>query len=156
SIKLGQINQIICPYKYKECFSLYDQQRRGRIEAQQLITVMRCLGSNPTPSEVCRHLLTHNIDRGGELDFSTFLTIMHRQLQQEAPQQEILQAMRMADKEQKGFITASELRAKLTGLGEKLTDEEVDELLKEAGVGADGRVHYEAFAKAVTRPSARR
>ncbi|KAM9352413.1 calmodulin-like protein 4 [Symphorus nematophorus] len=142
--------------EFKECFSLYDRQRKGKIEAQELITVMRCLGSNPTPSEVQRHLLSHSIDWGGELDFSTLLSIMHRQLQQEAPEEEILEAMRMADKEQKGFILASELRAKLTGLGEKLTDREVDELLKEAGVGADGRVHCEQFAKAVTRSSAKR
>ncbi|KAM3870220.1 calmodulin-like protein 4 [Diretmus argenteus] len=141
--------------EYKECFSLYDRQRRGRIEAQQLITVMRCLGSNPTPTEANRHLLTNSIDPSGELDFSTFLTIMHRQLHQEAPEQEILEAMSMADKEHKGFILASELRAKLTGLGEKLTDEEVDDLLKEAGVGGDGRVHCQQFAKAVTRRSAK-
>ncbi|CAI5668328.1 calmodulin-like protein 4 isoform X1 [Oreochromis niloticus] len=137
--------------EFKECFSLYDRQRKGKIEAKELITVMRCLGSSPTPSEVQRHLLSHNMDQEGELDFSTFLRIMHRQLQQEAPEQEILEAMRMADKEQKGFILASELRAKLTGLGEKLTDKEVDELLQEVGVGADGRVHCEQFAKAATR-----
>ncbi|XP_054476500.1 calmodulin-like protein 4 [Anoplopoma fimbria] len=142
--------------EFKECFSLYDRQQKGRIEARELITVMRCLGSNPTPSEVQRHLLSHSTGLGGELDFSTFLSVMHRQLQQEAPEEEILEAMRMADKEQKGFIMASELRAKLTGLGEKLTDREVDELLKEAGVGADGRVHCEQFAKAVTRCSAKR
>ncbi|XP_044048540.1 calmodulin-like protein 4 isoform X1 [Siniperca chuatsi] len=173
--------------EFKECFSLYDRQRKGKIEARELITVMRCLGSNPTPSEVQRHLLSHNIVSsfllqrstfivsihlgtlqmtgplklylpagwGGELDFSTFLSVMHRQLQQEVPEEEILEAMRMADKEQKGFIFASELRAKLTGLGEKLTEREVDELLKEAGVGADGRVHCEQFAKAVTRSYAK-
>uniref|UniRef100_A0A668RPQ8 EF-hand domain-containing protein n=1 Tax=Oreochromis aureus TaxID=47969 RepID=A0A668RPQ8_OREAU len=116
--------------EFKECFSLYDRQRKGKIEAKELITVMRCLGSSPTPSEVQRHLLSHNMDQEGELDFSTFLRIMHRQLQQEAPEQEILEAMRMADKEQKGFILASELRAKLTGLGEKLTDKEVSCRLK--------------------------
>ncbi|XP_047451285.1 calmodulin-like protein 4 [Mugil cephalus] len=138
--------------EFKECFSLYDRKRNGKIEAQDLITVMRCLGSNPTPSEVQRHLLSHSI--GGDLDFSTFLSIMHWQLQQEAPEVEILEAMRMADKEQKGFILASELRAKLTGLGEKLTDKEVDDLLKVAGVGADGRVYCEQFAKAVTRSTA--
>lgn len=46
---------------FKECFSLYDRQRKGKIEAQELITVMRCLGLNPTPAEVQRHLLSHNI-----------------------------------------------------------------------------------------------
>ncbi|KAI3371132.1 hypothetical protein L3Q82_023532 [Scortum barcoo] len=142
--------------EFKECFSLYDRRRKGKIEARELIMVMRCLGANPTPSEVQRHLLSHSIGWDGELDFSTLLSVMHRQLQQEAPEQEILEALRMADKEQKGFILASELRAKLTGLGEKLTDREVDELLKEAGVGPDGRVHCEQFAKAVTRSSAKR
>ncbi|XP_068459738.1 calmodulin-like protein 4 [Clinocottus analis] len=141
--------------EFKECFSLYDRQLKGKIEARELITVMRCLGSNPTPNEVQRHLLSHSTDVGGELDFSTFLSIMHRQLQQEAPEQEILEAMKMADKEQRGFLLSSELRAKLTGPGERLTEREVDELLKEAGVGADGRVHCEQFARAVTRSAKR-
>lgn len=45
-------------------------------------------------------------------------------MQQEDPKAEILEAMRMTDKHKKGYILASELRAKLTGLGEKLTDKE--------------------------------
>ena len=63
-------------------------------------------------------------EKKGELDFSTFLTMMHRQIQQEDPKAEILEAMRMTDKQKKGYILASELRAKLTKLGEKLTDKE--------------------------------
>lgn len=60
-------------------------------------------------------------DGSGALDFSTLLSIMHQQLQQEAPEEEILEALRTVDQEQRGFVPASELRAKLTGLGEKLT-----------------------------------
>lgn len=63
-------------------------------------------------------------DRDGELDFSTFLTIMHTQIKQEDPKKEILLAMLMADKEKKGYIMASELRSKLMKLGEKLTHKE--------------------------------
>lgn len=65
-----------------------------------------------------------SLDRNGELDFSTFLTIMHMQIKQEDPKKEILLAMLMADKEKKGYIMASELRSKLTKLGEKLTHKE--------------------------------
>lgn len=64
------------------------------------------------------------LDRNGELDFSTFLTIMHMQIKQEDPKKEILLAMLMADKEKKGYIMASELRSKLMKLGEKLTHKE--------------------------------
>uniref|UniRef100_A0A7M4DX47 Calmodulin like 4 n=1 Tax=Crocodylus porosus TaxID=8502 RepID=A0A7M4DX47_CROPO len=64
-------------------------------------------------------------DRRAELDFSTFLNIMYKQMQQEDPQQEIRTAMAMIDRQKKGFIPVSELRAKLTKMGEKLSEEEV-------------------------------
>jgi calmodulin len=35
----------------------------------------------------------------------------------------------------------------LTNIGEKLTDEEVDELLREADVSGDGKIKYEDFVK---------
>ncbi|XP_051984844.1 calmodulin-like protein 4 [Xyrauchen texanus] len=139
--------------EFKECFSLYDKKRKGKIDAKDLITVMRCLGTSPTYSEVDRHLQVHKIDKTGELDFSTFLTMIHRQMQQEDSKTEILQAMRMTDKHKKGYILDYELRAKLTGLGEKLTDKEVDDLFKEANVGPDGRIHYEEFTRMVTLPT---
>ncbi|XP_013374355.1 PREDICTED: calmodulin-like protein 4 isoform X1 [Chinchilla lanigera] len=111
--------------EYKECFSLYDKQQRGKIKATDLLVAMRCLGASPTPGEAEQHLQTHRIDRNGELDFSTFLTIMHTQIKQEDPRREILLAMLMADKEKKGYIMASELQSKLMSLGEKLTQKEV-------------------------------
>ncbi|XP_020838227.1 calmodulin-like protein 4 isoform X2 [Phascolarctos cinereus] len=92
-------------------------------------------------------------DRRAELDFSTFLTIMHKQMQQEAPQKEILLAMLMTDKEKKGYITAEELRPKLTRLGERLTDKEVDDLLREANIGPDGKVKYNEFIQMITLPA---
>ncbi|KAJ6662890.1 hypothetical protein lerEdw1_011094 [Lerista edwardsae] len=140
--------------EFKECFSLYDKKHKGKIKASDLITVMRCLRTSPTPGEVARHLQLHKVGSNAELDFSTFLSIMHRQRQQEDPENEILLAMLMADKEKTGFITVAELRAKLMNLGEKLTGEEVDNLLKEAKVGHNGRVRYEDLVRSITLPAA--
>lgn len=70
------------------------------------------------------YVLYLSSEKSGELDFSTFLTMMHRQMQQEDPEAEIFEAFRMTDKQKRGFIQASELRAKLTTLGEKLTNKE--------------------------------
>ncbi|CAL8361886.1 calmodulin-like protein 4a [Gadus morhua] len=142
----AQINE------FKECFSLYDKKQKGKIEAGELITVMRSLGTSPTFSEIDRHLQVHKIAKQGELDFSTFLTMMHRQMQQEDPKTEILEALKMADKQNKGYIQAAELRAKLTKLGEKLTNKEVDDLFKEANVKSNGTVNYEEFTRMMTLP----
>lgn len=40
-----------------------------------------------------------------------------------------------------------QLRHVMTNLGEKLTDEEVDEMIREADVDGDGQVNYEEFVK---------
>ncbi|XP_037011689.2 calmodulin-like protein 4 isoform X1 [Artibeus jamaicensis] len=138
--------------EYKECFSLYDKQQRGKIKATDLLVVMRCLGASPTPGEAQRHLQTHGIDKNGELEFSTFLTIMHTQIKQEDPKKEILLAMLMADKEKKGYIMASELRSKLTKLGEKLTHKEVDDLFREANIEPNGKVKYDEFIHKIATP----
>ncbi|XP_062998402.1 calmodulin-like protein 4 isoform X1 [Elgaria multicarinata webbii] len=140
--------------EFKECFSLYDKKQKGKIKASDLITVMRCLGTSPTPGEVTRHLQLHKVDVSAELDFSVFLTIIYRQMRQEDPRNEILLAMSMADKQKTGFITVAELRAKLMNLGEKLSREEVDNLLKDAEVGHNGIVKYEDLVQSITLPVA--
>ena len=47
------------------------------------------------------------------------------------------------DKDGNGYISASELRHVLTNLGEKLSEEEVDEMMKEADIDEDGQIKYE-------------
>ncbi|NWI40634.1 CALL4 protein, partial [Picathartes gymnocephalus] len=138
--------------EFKECFSLYDKKQKGKIKASELLAVMRSLGASPTPGEVQRHLQLHRIERSAELDFSTFLAVMHRQLQQERPEREILAALARLDPPGRGLIPAAELRAKLCNLGEKLSHEEVDDLLKEAEFGPNGTIKYKEFVHLLCLP----
>lgn len=55
--------------EFKECFSLYDKKQKGKIDAKDLMTVMRCLGTSPTIGETERHLQVHKIGRA-QLFFS--------------------------------------------------------------------------------------
>ena len=57
--------------------------------------------------------------------------------------EEIREYFRVFDKDGNGFISAAELRHVMTTLGEKLTDEEVDEMIREADINGDGQVNYE-------------
>ena len=79
----------------------------------------------------------------GTIDFPEFLTMMARKMKDTDSEEEIKEAFRVFDKDGNGFISAAELRHVMTNLGEKLTDEEVDEMIREADIDGDGQVNYE-------------
>jgi myosin light chain 6 len=62
--------------------------------------------------------------------------------------EDFIEGLKVFDKEGNGFINSAELRHVLTSLGEKLTDEEVDQLLQGAE-DSQGQVNYEDFVKMV-------
>ena len=86
-------------------------------------------------------------DGNGTIDFPEFLTLMARKMKDTDSEEEILEAFKVFDKDGNGFISAAELRHVMTNLGEKLTDEEVDEMIREADVDGDGQINYEEFVK---------
>ena len=51
------------------------------------------------------------------------------------------------DEDENGYICANELKYVMTTLGEKMTDEEVDEMIKAADADEDGQISYEEFVK---------
>ena len=104
---------------------------------------MRSLHQNPTEAEL-RDLIA-DVDRDGSntIDFPEFLSMMARKMKDTDSEEEILEAFKVFDKDGNGFISAAELRHIMTNLGEKLTDEEVDEMIREADIDGDGQVNYE-------------
>ena len=55
---------------------------------------------------------------------------------------QIREAFKVFDKEKKGYITHDQLRYVMTQLGEKLSDDEVDEMIEEVDLDGDGRIDY--------------
>jgi len=86
-----------------------------------------------------------------EVDYKSFLTILNRAdgFKPAGTPEEFIRGFQVFDKEGNGYIGAGELRYVLTQLGEKMTDEEVDELLKGVQIGADGNVNYESFVRTI-------
>ncbi|NXN20916.1 CALM protein, partial [Nycticryphes semicollaris] len=155
--------------EFKEAFSLFDKDGDGTITTKELGTVMRSLGQNPTEAEL--QDMINEVDADGErpplpiplvplslphrssipvptpgngtIDFPEFLTMMARKMKDTDSEEEIREAFRVFDKDGNGYISAAELRHVMTNLGEKLTDEEVDEMIREADIDGDGQVNYE-------------
>ena len=53
----------------------------------------------------------------------------------------------MFDTDGSGKISSGELKKVMLNLGEQLTDEEIDEMIREADADGDGEVDYDEFVK---------
>ncbi|KAM7201826.1 calmodulin [Rhypophila sp. PSN 637] len=151
--------------EFKEAFSLFDKDGdglaepilsvaghvlnydSGQITTKELGTVMRSLGQNPSESELQDMINEVDADNNGTIDFPEFLTMMARKMKDTDSEEEIREAFKVFDRDNNGFISAAELRHVMTSIGEKLTDDEVDEMIREADQDGDGRIDYNEFVQ---------
>ena len=132
--------------EFKEAFSLFDKNGDDTIPTSQLGCVMRSLGHNPTEADI-QDIINQDDDT---INFSRFKQIMGNKMKDEDNEEELREAFRAFDKDGQGFISAVELRHVMTNLGEKLKDEEVDELFAEANIDTEGEINYEEFVTMMT------
>lgn len=137
--------------EFKEAFSLFDKDGDGTITTKELGTVMRSLGQNPTESELQDMINEVDIDGNGQIDFEEFLQMMAKKMKDTDTEEEMKEAFKVFDRDNNGFISAQELRLVMANLGEKLTDEEVEEMIKEADMNGDGQVDYSEFVVMMTK-----
>ena len=89
------------------------------------------------------YLFIYFLTGNGEIDFEEFLQMMSKKIKDTDTEEEIRDAFRIFDKDGNGLISANELKQLMANLGEKLTDEELDEMMREADLNGDGHIDYE-------------
>lgn len=63
---------------------------------------------------------------------------------------DIKKAFRVLDKSKQGYLMAADLREFLSKLGDCLTDEEIDEMIKISDTENNGQIRYEEFVDMMT------
>merc|ERR1712241_1353963 len=130
--------------EFKEAFVLFDKDGDGTITTKELATVMRSLGQHPTESELQDMINEVDEDGNGTIEFNEFLVMMAKKVKENESSDDIKEAFKVFDRD--GYISAEELGQVMSTLGESLTQEEIDEMIREADSDGDGRVCYEEFA----------
>nr|KAJ3420125.1 hypothetical protein HK105_006063 [Polyrhizophydium stewartii] len=135
--------------EFREAFALFDKDGDDTITTKELGTVMRSLGQNPTEAELQEMINELDADGNGTVEFDELMAMMTRKMKEIDFEEERREAFKMFDKDGNGFITAAELKIVMTNIGEKLTDEEIDEMIREADEDGDNQVSYDEFVKII-------
>ena len=124
---------------------MIDRDGDGKITVEELGVVMKAMGQEPTKRELQDMVNVIDADGNGTIDFPEFLMMMSRKKNEMDSEEEMQKAFKVIDKDGNGFISADELQFMMDNLGEKLTDEEIREMIHEADTDGDGLVNYEGI-----------
>jgi len=131
---------------YKEAFALFDKRGNGRVALDSLGDLLRACGQNPTQAEI--RDLEKNL--GTDFDFEAFQRILNRPggFRDVGEAEDYCRGFQVFDKDMTGYIGVGQLKYILTNLGEKMTDEEVAELLKSVDTSS-GQVNYTDLVRTI-------
>ncbi|KAJ0173217.1 hypothetical protein K1T71_011393 [Dendrolimus kikuchii] len=146
--------------EFREAFRLFDKDGDGTITKEELGRVMRSLGQFARVEELQDMLQEVDSDGDGNVSFEEFVSILSKSMSgagggtssAEQEERELRDAFRVFDKHNRGYICASDLRAVLQCLGEDLSEEEIEDMIKEVDSDGDGRIDFLEFVRALGEP----
>ena len=134
--------------KLEECkkvFNENDINNKGSILSSKLNIILRNLGAYVPPED-----LEEFIENKKEIKFEKFINFFAEYYLKKYDKNEITEGLSFLDKNNDGLINASDLRYSLTVLGEKLTEEESYDLLKNY-TDKNGMIDYKKFTEDISK-----
>ena len=131
--------------EFKDAFSIMDTNSDGLVDINDLKITFERLGTkvfcnvtfiDSTDMLIGQPATTQEIeammgDATGPINFTVFLTLMAEKLADTDPENTILKAFSAFDDNRNGKINAEYLRECMTTMGDRFTDEEVSDWIKE-------------------------
>lgn len=132
-----------------DCFSLFDKKGDMKVEASLICDVLRSTGLSPTAASVQKCLKESEMI-GKRVDFETFYGVYH-QMATTKPLvgfEDMVEGLKTLDRDQTGMISSAELRHVLMNVGDKMTEQQVSEIIDKRE-GNDGTVNYTELIRMV-------
>jgi len=131
----------------KAAFTMFDKNGDQKISESELLQVMKYLGVKASESDVKAMIQVVDKNRNGYVDYDEFIQMMTQtQLKPLSAEEELRKTFNIFDIDGNGYISADEIKKTMAHLGENLTDDEVNDMIKAADKNGDGRIDLNEFS----------
>jgi calmodulin len=128
---------------FRENFELIDDDKDGIITRDQASLLFRGLGQTPTNSEL-NDMVEHLPQ---QVTFEDFVHWFGSSYRIPISERDLTRAFRVFDLSNSGVLPVSKFRELLTNLGDHMSSEEIEEIVKEIPVDSRGNFDYVVFAR---------
>lgn len=133
--------------KFSRTFQLFDAEGDGLIPMDELGTLLRALGQNPTEEDLEDYKRNIDPEGNGVLDFASFKHIMIQRFRRDDKEADVIERFQAFDPSKTGLIETDELRDYLImHTGDEAT---VDAVLKIADPKETNSIAYVEIVKKV-------
>jgi len=134
--------------QFRKYFNMFDKEKKGYIHTSQVGQILRTMGQAFEERDLKQLIKEFDSDGSGQIEFEEFCALAARFVLEEdtsALEEELRDAFRLYDKQGNGYINVSDLRDILRALDEKITEDELDEMIAEIDTDGSGTVDFDEF-----------
>ena len=134
--------------EYKDIFDTYDINKNGKIERKEMKIMLKKLGKEGSQEEIDEIWRAMNkIESDSTISFDEFIEFIRRYnlSKNSMTTDDIINAFEIFDRNHNGTLTINEFKHILMDLGEKFSEEEVNEIIEDIDLNKDGKIDYKEF-----------
>nr|ADI56266.1 troponin C isoform 3 [Homarus americanus] len=132
----------------QKAFDSFDTDGKGAITTDTVSTILRMMGVKISEKNLQEVIAETDEDGSGELKFEEFVELAAKFLieeDEEALNTELKEAFRLYDKGGDGYITTDVLKEILRELDNRLTEEDLDNIIEEVDEDGSGTLDFDEF-----------
>ena len=141
---------------FQKLFTSFDKDKDGYLNVSELFSVMKHVGQEASEEEIKAAIRQINeeynksaLKYDNKIDLCDFITLMSKTSPDYEAQNEIIAAFKSFDKDKTGFINCDEFKHIMMTIGDKMTEEDIDEMFNWANITEEGQINYEEFVRAM-------
>ena len=137
---------------YIKIFRLYDEDNDGFVDLIYLAEMMRSAGAIFLDNELERPMETIRNNNGADIfTQKDYIELCLKFTNNDETEEDLIEAFKFWDTDNSGRVSTDEIRRALTTLGDKLSEDEINALVKEADPNNIGAIDYEHYSKVLFR-----
>ena len=137
---------------YSKIFRLYDEDNDGFVDFVYLSEMMRSAGAIFLDSDLERPMEAIRNNNGADIfNEKDYTELCIKFTNNDETVEDLIEAFKFWDTDNSGRVSTEDIRKALTTLGDKLSEDEINALIKEADPNNIGAIDYEYYSKVLFR-----